>query len=87
MFHGCTSLKELSLKNFNTINVINKSKMFCNCSSLKKLDLYHFNIKNVKNVSGMFYKCTNELKFKIRNQIKNLKKEAFEEFSYFKGKK
>jgi len=87
MFHGCISLKELSLKNFNTINVINMSKMFCNCSSLKKLDLYHFNIKNVKNVSGMFYKCSNELKFKIRNQITNLKKEAFEEFSYFQGKK
>ena len=43
MFYGCSSLKELNLNNFNTINVINMSDMFFGCSSLKELNLNKFN--------------------------------------------
>ena len=32
MFCGCSSLKELNLNNFNTINVTDMSDMFLKCS-------------------------------------------------------
>ena len=32
MFKGCSSLKELNLNNFNTINVIGMFSMFYGCS-------------------------------------------------------
>ena len=37
MFNGCSSLKQLNLSNFNTINVTNMDYMFSKCSNdLKK---------------------------------------------------
>ena len=33
MFHGCSSLKELNLNNFNTNNVTNMRFMFSGCSN------------------------------------------------------
>ena len=39
MFCGCSSLKELNLNNFNTINVTNMSYMFGDCLDELKLKI------------------------------------------------
>ena len=49
MFWGCSSLKELNISNFNTINVTNMGSIFYRCSSLKELNLSNFNTINIKN--------------------------------------
>ena len=77
MFCRCYSLEELNLSNFNTNKVINMTRMFGECSSLKELNISSFNINNETDVYNMFYGCSNELKEKIKNQINNLKEEAF----------
>ena len=77
MFDGCSSLKELNLSNFNTNNATDMSWLFSGCSSLKELNLNNFNINNVNDMFGMFSGCIDELKFKIRNQYKDFKVEAF----------
>ena len=51
MFYGCSSLKELDLNNFNTINVKDMCRMFSQCSSLKELNLNNFNTNNVTHIS------------------------------------
>ena len=63
MFCGCSSLKELNLKNFNTNNVTNMRDIFNGCSSLKELNLNNFNTNKVTNINVMLYKCSslNEL--------------------------
>ena len=47
MFRGCSSLKELNLNNFNTINVKDMSWMFSGCSEelIKKIRNQYNNIK------------------------------------------
>ena len=76
------SLKELNLNNFNTFNVIDMGGMFEDCSSLKELNLNNFNTINVTDFRWMFSGCSKELKMKIKNQIKNIKDEAFEDSKY-----
>ena len=51
MFTGCSSLEELNLNNFNTINVTNMSYMFNGCYSLKEMNLNNFNTNNVNDMS------------------------------------
>ena len=48
MFMGCSSLKELNLNNFNTINVTQMYFMFYGCSSdlIKKIRNQYNNIKD-----------------------------------------
>ena len=53
------------------------SGMFFGCSSLKELNLSNFNTNNVTYMYGMFSGCSDEIKIKIREQIKNIKEEAF----------
>ena len=53
--------------------------MFNECKSLKKLNLNNFNTNKVRDISYMFSGCSNSLKMKIKNQYKNIKKEAFED--------
>ena len=77
MFHGCSSLKELNLSNFNTNNVTNMRFMFDGCSSLKELNLNNFNTNNVTNMRGMFRGCLEELKLKLKSQFKGFWEEAF----------
>ena len=55
MFHGCSSLKELNIDNFNTNNVTDMRDMFFGCSSLKELSIDNFNTNNVTNMSYMFW--------------------------------
>ena len=58
MFWGCSSLKELDIKNFDTTNVSNMKYMFSECSSLKELDLKNFDTTNVTNMYSMFSGCS-----------------------------
>ena len=58
MFSGCSSLKELDLKNFNTENVTDMSYMFYGCSELKGINFgQNFNTSNVKYKNKMFDGC------------------------------
>ena len=77
MFYGCLSLKEINLSNFNTNNVNNMGGMFWGCSSLKEINLSSFNTNNVINMSRMFSGCSDEIKLKVKEQIKNIKEAAF----------
>ena len=52
--------------------------MFYGCSSLKEINLSNFNTNNVTYMNHMFSGCSYDLKMKIREQIKDIKEEAFE---------
>ena len=39
MFNGCSSLTNIDLSNFNTIDVSNMGDMFNGCSSLRKKNI------------------------------------------------
>ena len=52
--------------------------MFYGCSSLKEINLSNFNTNNVTYMEGMFWGCSDDIKNKIREQIKNIKEDAFE---------
>ena len=80
MFSGCSSLKEINLSNFNTINVTHMDYMFSGCSSLKELNLSNFNTNNVTDMSYMFSRCSEQLKFKIKSQYKNFHEIAFNDY-------
>ena len=66
MFDGCTSLKSLSLSNFDTSNVEFFDYIFYGCNSLKSLDISNFDISNEKSISHDFENC-NSLNF-IKNK-------------------
>ena len=83
MFDGCSSLKELNLKNFNTNNVTYMSHMFYKCSSLKELNFNIIKANNLIDMYRMFYGCPNELIKKIKTQYKNIEEEAFQESDGF----
>ena len=53
------------------------SHMFGGCYALKKIDLSNFNTNKVTNMFAMFDGCSEEIKKKIKDQIKNIKEEAF----------
>ena len=73
MFSRCSSLKELNISNFNTINVTDMGYMFSGCSSLKELNLSNFNINNVTDMGGMFYRCSSLKELNLPNfNINNL---------------
>ena len=57
IFNEYSLLKEITIINFNTNNVINMRYMFYLCSSLKEINLSNFNTNNVYNMSYMFYGC------------------------------
>ena len=76
MFYNCSSLEEIDLSNFNTDNVTDMSYMFWRCKSLKELNLSNFNIDKVINIYGMFWECSEELKNKVKIQLKNINGKA-----------
>ena len=80
MFSGCSSLKELNISNFNTINVTTMQGMLYECSSLTELNLFNFNTNNAIDMQSMFYGCTKQFQNKIKNQYKNIKEEVFNEY-------
>jgi surface protein len=71
MFNDCSSLSELDLSNWNTINVSNMSYMFNDCSSLSELDLSNFDTSNVNDMSSMFYGCNNLYHIKCKQAFKD----------------
>ena len=70
-------IKRNKISSFDTNNVINMNKMFHGCSSLKEINLSNFNNDDEPYMRGMFFGCSNEIKIKIKEQIKNIKEEAF----------
>ena len=58
MFHNCTSLKSINLKNVNTSSANNMNGMFELCSSLETLNLSSFDTSKVTTMTQMFYGCT-----------------------------
>ena len=77
MFYKCISLEKLNFSNFKSDKIINMKYMFFACSSLEELNLCNFSFNNKSNVRSMFFGCSDELKMKIKDQYKNIKKEAF----------
>ena len=72
MFHGCYSLTNIDLSNFNTHNVSNMSFMFCGCNSLTNINLSNFNTQNATNMSHMFYGCKSLKKKNIITKDKKI---------------
>ena len=83
MFNRCSSLVTLNLSNFNTSQVINMGYMFNNCRSLKNLDIHNFVFKNSVEINYMFSNCSDVLKNKIRKENKDIKENAFKDYSIF----
>ena len=52
--------------------------MFWGCSSLKEINISNFNTNNVTYMFWMFHGCSDEIKIKIKEQIKNINEKAFE---------
>ena len=78
MFSWCIPLKDIDISNFNTANVTNMSAMFSYCLSLKDIDFSNINIDKVTDMKSMFFAFSDEIKIKIKSQIKNIKEEAFD---------
>ena len=77
LFLSCKCIESIYFKRFYRNNVTNMRGMFLECSSLKEINLSNFNTNNVTNMSRMFYGCSDEIKMKVKEQIKNIKEEAF----------
>ncbi|MBR6841593.1 MAG: BspA family leucine-rich repeat surface protein [Prevotella sp.] len=58
MFHSCSALTTLDLRNLNTASVTSMDFMFHTCTSLTSLDISGWNTEKVENMSGMFNNCT-----------------------------
>ena len=77
MFHNCSSLEKLNLNNFNTDKVKYFNHMFENCLSLKEINVSNFNLENACYCYSMFNGCPEDIKIKVKSQIKNIEKDAF----------
>ena len=77
MFYDCLSIEKLDLSHFKTEKVENMKLMFHRCKSLKELNISNFVFNNSNDVKYMFSYCSEELKNKIKDLYKNIKKEAF----------
>lgn len=76
MFKGCSSLKNIDLKTFDTSNVENFSEMFMDCTSLgargekdpvNTVDMGSLEIDNAKTIARMFRGCTSLEEIRIDN--------------------
>ncbi len=65
MFSGCSSLKELDLSMFNTVNVTEMASMFNECKSLVSLDISNLKTSRVTYMSYMFNNCENLLNINL----------------------
>ena len=77
MFYGCSNIKELNLKNFNTNNVVDMSGMFSGCKNLVNLNVSNFSVNKNTDVKWMFSHCTDDLKISIKIQNKKIPFLAF----------
>jgi len=69
MFHNCSSLTSLDLKNFNTNKVTDMSYMFSKCSSLTSLNLSKLNTNEVTDMSYMFAYCKSLTSLNLSNFV------------------
>lgn len=58
MFHDCSSMKTLTLKNFDANKASSLEYFLCGCRALEHLDLSEFYTDNVKNMGSMFMNCS-----------------------------
>lgn len=58
MFKNCSSLKNLDLSSFNSVNPENMKTVFYGCSSLEYIDISNFNLKGVNVFQNLCYGCT-----------------------------
>ena len=54
LFGGCKALTSLNIRNFDTKQVKDMSKMFLECTSLTSLDISSFDTQEVITTSQMF---------------------------------
>ena len=66
-FRGCSSLKNVDLRNFNTSQVTNMKRMFDDCQSLESVDLSNFDTSQVTDMSDLFYNCLSLKNVDLRN--------------------
>jgi surface protein len=76
MCYGCTSLKDINVKNFDTRNVTDTSEMFSGCTKLSAtipnatsnwFIVPDWNTSNVTTMEKMFYNCSSINKLDLRN--------------------
>jgi surface protein len=80
LFYECSSLKNLDISNFNTINVTDMSNMFYECSSLEKLYLPSFDVNAKPIMNKMFYRCKSLKDLRCSNKnIMNEYKKKFDQ--------
>ena len=58
MFKNCSSLKQLDLSGFNSVNPQNMKYVFYGCKSLEKIDISNFNLDGVNAFQNMCYDCS-----------------------------
>ena len=58
MFQDCSSMKTLTLKNFDASKAVSLDYFLCGCRALEHLDLSEFYTDNVKNMGSMFMNCS-----------------------------
>ena len=58
MFDGCSNLKSVDLRNFNTEETTDMRFMFKGCTSLTSVDLSSFNTNNCNYFNNMFQDIT-----------------------------
>ena len=67
MFYNCSSLTELNVTDWNTVEVTNMDNIFYGCSCLSELDVANWNTENVTQMSAMFYKCSSLSTLNVAN--------------------
>ncbi len=58
LFYGCSNLRSLDIRGFNTSSVADMTYMFSGCSGLTSLDIRGFNTSSVADMSYMFSGCS-----------------------------
>lgn len=58
MFSDCSNLKNIDIKNLNTVNATNMSYMFYRCSGLSSINVNSFDTRKVTDMSNMFSYCS-----------------------------
>ena len=81
MFKDCSSLKTLTLDNFDTSCVVTMKEMYRDCSSLVELDLTSFDTSNVKSMAYMFAGCKALTGLKADNFVINQGCDRWDMFS------
>ena len=79
LFNNCYSLKKFHLINFDTSHVKVMNRIFFGCKLLVDINLSKFVLNNDTSVFHGFNQCPKSLINKVKNQIKNINKNAFGE--------